>query len=452
MAKESKDEEYLDNLLNSVIHEEQTGDMENQLEKESGDTEDITAENTNTDMKTDTNTAENISEELNNQSEADESADDTNDIDLNDIAGDEDEQLEDLMKLIDSFETADKDKKEDSIHKTEDITTNMDFKNPPEEHMQAEREKIIDEKTPDNHEGNSSSNKKKENFFKKIFTKKEKESSEDLNTLNADEILSETGSAFDDMHELALDDVGIEEKTNRLFADIENADDIPDIEAEADKKKKKQKEKKQKKRKEKKKRPPKQKKVRVKKEKGIAPVEYIHISPLVTAFAMSIIIVVVLALYFGSNIFAYNSNIDKATGYYVDKEYKKAYNVLAGMKLKGNDKDFYKQVENIMKVEKHIDDFYSYLELDMYVYALEALVKGIASFDENLDNAGNLGTYEILVEKSNEIDTLLKNYFNMSVEDARALNRLDSNAEFSKAVNEKAANINISSEEGTQGK
>jgi hypothetical protein len=90
------------------------------------------------------------------------------------------------------------------------------------------------------------------------------------------------------------------------------------------------------------------------------------------------------------------------------------------------------------------------MELEKYAYALEALVRGVESFDENLNRASELGTYDILIESSEEIDTFLKSYFDMSIEEARSLNQLDDKSEYSKIINEKSTNINISSEEGTQ--
>lgn len=445
MAKESKDEEYLDSLLNSVINEEDsnhTEDFDEWFEKELSNMEDINFDDSENNIeeiniqenkKSEKNIEKHIEENIKNneQIEEPEHKQDLNNIEVSDVA--DDDELEDLMKLIDSYE-----EKENPVPTITDSV-------PEEKNVETFIENFSQQETDNLDENKDKEKKKKVSFFKKIFSKKKKVSSEDLNTIDANEILDETGSAFDDMKELALDDVGIEANTNSLFADMENPEDIPEIDSNEKKKK-------EKKKKEKKQKTPKEKKVRIKKEKKREPDEYIYISPLFMILSLSSIILVILTTYFGASIFSYNNKIDKATSYYVNKEYDKAYEMLSGMNLKDNDKDFYKQVENIMRVEKHINDFNSYMKLDMYVYALESLVKGIASYDDNVSKAGELGTYDILVEESNEIDTLLKTYFNMSVEDARAISRLDSNLEFSNVINEKAANINISAVEGTQGK
>ena len=191
----------------------------------------------------------------------------------------------------------------------------------------------------------------------------------------------------------------------------------------------------------------KQPKIKTKKEKPKRREEIIRISPLAIILMITVIALLVGGIYIGSNVFSYNSNIKEATNSYIDNDYTKAYNLLAGMKLKDKDKDFYKQVENIMKVEKHINDFNSFITIEKYTYALEALIRGIESYDENIEASKELGTYEILETEMNEIDTLLKNYFGMSIEDARTIIQITDSGKYAKEINERAAKINIVAEE-----
>lgn len=447
MAKESNDEEYLDSLLNSVTNDEDNWfenelenikdfdyDIDDNIDKIPKETTDITetdlnsniAENVNKDDLKDIDAVDDIPE------------DDANDINIDDITSSEDEKLEDLMKLLDSYEN--EEESDNSVSPTEN--TGNDKKS--DEKLSEKSDTDVKDTPKD--KGKKKNKEKKESIFKKLFSKNKKDNSEDSNNIDSDEILNETGSAFDDMERLALDDVGIGEKNSNLFSDMESLDDIPEVGKSKEKEKKKEKKKKNNK-KAKKQKVEKRRKVKVKKEKKEkipSKEEYIKISPLFVVFAISVMVVFILAVYLGSSVFSYNSNIDEATNYYVGREYEKAYNILAGMNIKKEDANFYNQVENIMKVQKYINDFETYMELEMYVYALESLVKGIASFDANLNKASELGTYDILVEKSNEIDGLLKNYFNMSIEEARTLNQISNRADFSKAIYDKANSINMS--------
>lgn len=420
MAKESKDEEYLDNLLNSVTNEDENW-LENELENF---------------QKELVNVDDNINK------------DDVNDIDINDITGSEDDKLEDLMKLLDSYEN--ESETSDEVSSEENADDNKKLEKESIEKASEAKNNDVKEIAQDNSEKKKKEKKpKKESFIKKLFSKTKKENLEEHNNIDSDEILSETGSAFEDMENLVLDDVGIDVNSSKLFSSMESLDDIPEVNKEENKKeKKKEKKNKNKKEKVKKQKVAKQRKPKVKKEKIPVKEEYIKISPLSMILAISVMIVFILAVYLGSSLFSYNSNIDKATNYYVDKEYEKAYDILAGMDIKATDKNFYNQVENIMKVQKYINDFEAYMELEMYVYALESLVKGIASFDANLNKASELGTYDILVEKSNEIDGMLKNYFNMSIEEARTLNQISNSADFGRTIYNKAKSISFSSKEG----
>ena len=136
--------------------------------------------------------------------------------------------------------------------------------------------------------------------------------------------------------------------------------------------------------------------IEIKKTKPVVPAERIYISPITYPVVITFIAVIVLVVFFGGNLYNYSTNIEKASNYYVAKEYDKAYEILAGMNLKEEDKGFYTQVKNIMYVKKHINDFNTYAELGKYGEGLEALIRGISCYDENVRFSNELGTTEIL--------------------------------------------------------
>lgn len=432
MSDETKSEEYLENLLNSLKNEESTeANTDNNEDIGISDNENILNDDAPDSSIVDRDIAANMFSADNNINKSlditdDMTLNDNNNINLDDIL-DNTTESPDIEKIMNDLNT---------MSDNTDDDKNMD------------NEKTKDEKSDVDNVKNSdidNKDKKKKSLFGKIFSKKSKKEKSDLNEIDADEILDETGSTSDDMADFDLNEFGFNGDAESILRDLDELDDIED---KSDSKKKEKKEKKEKKaRKPKKEKKIKQPKIKTKKEKPKRREEIIRISPLAIILMITVIALLVGGIYIGSNVFSYNSNIKEATNSYIDNDYTKAYNLLAGMKLKDKDKDFYKQVENIMKVEKHINDFNSFITIEKYTYALEALIRGIESYDENIEASKELGTYEILETEMNEIDTLLKNYFGMSIEDARTIIQITDSGKYAKEINERAAKINIVAEE-----
>lgn len=432
MSDETKSEEYLENLLNSLKNEESTeANTDNNEDIGISDNENILNDDAPDSSIVDRDIAANMFSADNNINKSlditdDMTLNDNNNINLDDIL-DNTTESPDIEKIMNDLNT---------MSDNSDDDKNMD------------NEKAKDEKSDVDNVKNSdidNKDKKKKSLFGKIFSKKSKKEKSDLNEIDADEILDETGSTSDDMADFDLNEFGFNGDAESILRDLDELDDIED---KSDSKKKEKKEKKEKKaRKPKKEKKIKQPKIKTKKEKPKRREEIIRISPLAIILMITVIALLVGGIYIGSNVFSYNSNIKEATNCYIDNDYTKAYNLLAGMKLKDKDKDFYKQVENIMKVEKHINDFNSFITIEKYTYALEALIRGIESYDENIEASKELGTYEILETEMNEIDTLLKNYFGMSIEDARTIIQITDSGKYAKEINERAAKINIVAEE-----
>lgn len=432
MSDETKSEEYLENLLNSLKNEESTeANTDNNEDIGISDNENILNDDAPDSSIVDRDIAANMFSADNNINKSlditdDMTLNDNNNINLDDIL-DNTTESPDIEKIMNDLNT---------MSDNSDDDKNM------------YNEKAKDEKSDVDNVKNSdidNKDKKKKSLFGKIFSKKSKKEKSDLNEIDADEILDETGSTSDDMADFDLNEFGFNGDAESILRDLDELDDIED---KSDSKKKEKKGKKEKKaRKPKKEKKIKQPKIKTKKEKPKRREEIIRISPLAIILMITVIALLVGGIYIGSNVFSYNSNIKEATNSYIDNDYTKAYNLLAGMKLKDKDKDFYKQVENIMKVEKHINDFNSFITIEKYTYALEALIRGIESYDENIEASKELGTYEILETEMNEIDTLLKNYFGMSIEDARTIIQITDSGKYAKEINERAAKINIVAEE-----
>lgn len=312
----------------------------------------------------------------------------------------------------------------------------------------------IEEHRNSNHERNNKGDVfeeipiKKESFLKKIFKKHPNKKQSDTNELDSNEVFDETGSTLDDMQNLSMNDLDLD---NGLFNDnnsknrrirLNTADEEDEEEDTSKKKGKKVKEKKPKKEKQ-----PKEKKIKNKKiKKPVSRKEIIKISPLGCILISTIVLGSIIALLIFSTNLHYKDNIDKATKYYVDQKYTEAYTLMAGMKLKSQDKDFYKQVENIMKVQKHENDFNNYIKLEKYPEALESLLRGIKSFDKNINASAGLGTSDIQNNLMATINSQLQSYFGLTEDDARSILQIEDKKEYTKMIYEKAANIKLTEE------
>lgn len=343
-------------------------------------------------------------------------------------------------------------------------------------------------------ESEQSENKKvKKEKPKKVKNKKSKKSKED--SIDAAAILNETGSTSEDMEgfdmEAAnsllneindfnhMDDLSdrdsmaeqvdeyshMDDLTAHMddidhMADLDHMDGLDHMDEDElerqrekerqDKKEQKKKEKAEKKaqkekaKKEKKAQKEKEKKAKPKKVKKPKPPrmpeEKIRVSPVGLLFVLTIVVVVVFGIYFGSQYFTYTSNVKSASTYYIDGKYEKAYDALAGVNIKDADAGLYNQVINIMRVKKHINDFDAFIFAGKYASALEALFRGIESYDESIMDANELGTTEILNSVLSDIDSNLRSYYNISVDEAREILQKTSR-EQSEYINGKAVSI-----------
>lgn len=334
-----------------------------------------------------------------------------NSVDLNDISGDS----SDIESILNSLS-----KDESSVN---DNLTDID--------------KLIESDVD-----SAKDKKKKKGLFSKKKDKKEKKekkskkkSGKVIESETA-KILEETGSTAEDMQDFRLDEAD-------LFRELDSIADIKEKESKAEKKKKKKAEKVKK---AKKKSGIGEGRIKLQKPKITEPEEKVYISPIMCVLCVTVIVFVILGVFFGGSTYRYNNNVEKASNYYVEKEYDKAYELLAGMDLKDSDKGFYRQVRNIMYVKKHINDFNTYIELEKYGDALEALLRGIECYDENIGISNELGTVDVLNSLLDDIDTSLKSYYSLSMEEARAIILIENKSEAGKVITEKAQNIKLSSE------
>lgn len=205
-------------------------------------------------------------------------------------------------------------------------------------------------------------------------------------------------------------------------------------------KEKNKKEKKPKKKKEKTSKKKKEKKPK-KEKKEKAPDEIINIPKTAIILGISFIVLLAVSLTIGGRYYNYNKHREKAVYYYVEKNYKAAYEELAGLDIKNEDKFFFTQIQIVMTVETNYDMFKSQMRLGMYREALDSLLKGVDNFDLYQNRAREWEAFDDLEISLRRIVSALNKYFNLTESQAREINLIESQRKYSIEVSKYASRV-----------
>lgn len=146
---------------------------------------------------------------------------------------------------------------------------------------------------------------------------------------------------------------------------------------------------------------------------------------------LGIVAVFVIA---GTNVFSYKSSIKRASGFFKEDQYAKAYDELNGLTIKKKDENLYKQVRTVMYVNKELDSYHNYTKLRMYPEALDSLLKGLEKYDYYLESAREVDVTEDYDKVKNQILLTLKKEYNMTEKKAYALLDNKDQGDYSKKV------------------
>ena len=113
--------------------------------------------------------------------------------------------------------------------------------------------------------------------------------------------------------------------------------------------------------------------------------------------------VICLSVLLGSKIFSYSSSVKDAGQEFENRDYKAAYEALAGVNVSKSSEELKDKVRICMQLQRELDSYNNYYKMKMYLESLDALAKGIRSYDENKDKAD---TYEIMTQY-NELEAKL---------------------------------------------
>lgn len=93
---------------------------------------------------------------------------------------------------------------------------------------------------------------------------------------------------------------------------------------------------------------------------------------------------------FGTNTFTYAQSVSNAKDYFSKKRYTRAYMQLAGLEIKEKDQKTYDRVVTVMYVNKQLNSYENYYNMEKYPEALDSLVKGLKRYNKYLEQAKEL--------------------------------------------------------------
>lgn len=224
---------------------------------------------------------------------------------------------------------------------------------------------------------------------------------------------------------------------------------------EAKEKKKKEKEQAKKEKAEAKKKKP--KKVKEPKPKKLKePDEVIKISGIFIVFALSFVIIVVLAAKIGGEYYMYNERFYKAVSLYVygndlkegetlDKEayeskFSDAYNLIYGLKMKEKDHQvFHDQLVTIEYMDCHYQAYKSFMMMDDYAHGLDSLCKAIKMYDKYQNEARDLKCFDEMTVILSWVDRELNATYGITQSEARELSMIKDDDDYAVRVRAIAA-------------
>lgn len=146
-----------------------------------------------------------------------------------------------------------------------------------------------------------------------------------------------------------------------------------------------------------------------------------------------VLVVIVMLFFFGiggaviigTNVFDYTQVVVKASNYFNRQKYGLAYRELLGVDLKKRDQELGDKVTTVMYVERHYEAYQNYVAMNRPDLALDALLQGLARYDQYYDAAASLDIASDMDTARDSILQALDTDFHLSLSDAEDLLNLD---------------------------
>lgn len=217
---------------------------------------------------------------------------------------------------------------------------------------------------------------------------------------------------------------------NELYSEVDNnpasgddIDSIPERDEEEVKKPKKEKKKKEPK-------PKKPKKEKVKKEKKEPrPSELVKVTK-GTFIGMAVTIVLITVLvFFGTKFVTYGISISQAKEHFNNGKYDQAFDSISGLELRNSDKNTYYAIRTVASVYADYCSYVNYNKIGMKLEAIDALIKGLLHYEEYYPDAEKYAVLDQYDAVREQILSELSNY-GISEEDALYYGSIESEQQY----------------------
>lgn len=158
------------------------------------------------------------------------------------------------------------------------------------------------------------------------------------------------------------------------------------------------------------------------------------INPVGAAIVLGFFLIVGVLVLVSSKVIAYRGAVNTASKEFDAGNYEAAYEEIAGVEVSKKSAPMAEKVRICMQLKKEMNSYQNYYQMQMYLEALDSLMKGIRSYDANKDTAED---YDILTqynELEGEIASELYKEFGVSETQARNINQLEDQEEYTKQL------------------
>ncbi len=188
------------------------------------------------------------------------------------------------------------------------------------------------------------------------------------------------------------------------------------------------------------KKPKKEKPAKPKKPKKLdeSPKVPAKVNAIFLVFGMSICLLVYLL----QQLLGYSRIVSQAEDYYQQADYINAYESLAYLDVKDADLQLYQRSRLLADLQRRLEDYELFMELDEYALAMDSLLMGVDCFQDYYDTAVDLGIGAEFLEMGQQLVSSLHNQFGVDEEEAAEINRM-SREKYSIRVNEILLNLGM---------
>lgn len=144
-----------------------------------------------------------------------------------------------------------------------------------------------------------------------------------------------------------------------------------------------------------------------------------RINPVGAAIVMVFFELLCVAVVFGSQALSYTTSVKSAESSFEQRDYKNAYDSLAGVSVSDSSKELKQKVRMCMQLQREYDAYQNYYKMKMYLESLDSLIGGIRLYDANKAKAEQYDMLSQYNELESKLANQLYNEFGVSESQAR---------------------------------